>query len=197
MNTSSTSMRGSPIDSKAYFQLVEEGLLAPDDRVELLEGIIVSMAPQQPGHAATVWRVGGILDRLVGRRAMVRSQLPFLAGAKSVPEPDLAVVPWNEDEWSNEHPDHCLLAVEVSDSSLAQDRLTKSRIYAAAGAPDYWIVNLRNRTVEWFTAPDVAARVYTVSGVAAGIERLPPTRLGLEVAAEDLFPPRRQPLPAA
>lgn len=190
-------MGEAPLDSKAYFQLVEEGLIAPDDRVELLEGIIVSMAPQQPGHAATVWRVGGILDRLVGQRAMVRSQLPFLAGAKSVPEPDLAVVPWNEDEWSTEHPDRCLLAVEVSDSSLAQDRLTKSRIYAAAGVADYWIVNLRNRTVEWFSAPDAAARVYAASGVAAGPEHLTFTALGLQVSAEDLFPPQRQSPPAA
>lgn len=190
-------MGEAPLDSKAYFQLVEEGLLAPDDRVELLEGILVAMAPQQPAHAATVWWIGGVLDRLVTRRAIIRSQLPFLAGARSVPEPDLAVVPWNEDLWQMEHPDRCLLAVEVADSSLAQDRLTKARIYAAAAVADYWIVNLRNRTVEWFSAPDPAARIYTAGGVAAGSERLSLTALGLHVAAGDLFPPQRQSPPAA
>lgn len=195
--TTTTSMNEAPLDSKAYFQLVEEGLLAPDDRVELLEGIIVAMAPQQPAHAATVWWIGGFLDRLVARRAIVRSQLPFLAGVKSVPEPDLAVVPWNEDGWQFEHPDHCLLAVEVADSSLPQDRLTKSRIYAAASVTDYWIVNLRNRTVEWFSSPDPAARVYGARGVASGGEALSITDLGLSVAAGDLFPPQRQSPPDA
>lgn len=189
--TTMTSTNEAHLDSKAYFRLVEEGLLAPDDRVELLEGIIVAMGPQQPAHAATVWRVGGVLDRLVARRAMVRSQLPFLAGVKSVPEPDLAVVPWDDDEWQFQHPDRCLLAVEVADSSLPQDRLTKSRIYAAASVTDYWIVNLRNRTVEWFSSPDPAAQVYAKSGVASGSEALSVTALGLSVVADELFPPRR------
>jgi len=179
-----------PCTPQRYFRLVEEGLVAPDDRIELLEGLIVSMAPQQPAHAATVWRVNNRLAALIGERAMVRSQLPLLAGSLSVPEPDIAVVPYRSDEWANSHPDHCLLAVEVSDSSLAQDRLTKSRIYAAAGVEDYWIVNLQDRRVEWFSAPDTEPRVYLQCGIAAGEEALPATRLELAVCAADLFPPR-------
>lgn len=177
------------IDSKRYFQMVEEGLLCPDDRVELLDGIIVAMAPQQPMHAATVWRINGKLTRLVADRAMVRSQLPLLAGALSVPEPDIAVVPNRADEWQSSHPDLCILAVEVADSSLPQDRITKSRIYAAAGVRDYWVVNLRKRCVEWYSDPDRESRVYRASGIASGDEALPPTALDLQLNAEELFPP--------
>ncbi len=176
--------------AKEYFALVETGLLAPDDRVELLEGLVVSMSPQQPRHAATVWWISGRLNALIGDRGIVRSQLPFLATANSVPEPDIAVVPFRVDGYQSAHPDRCLLAVEVADTSVAQDRLTKSRIYAAADVTDYWLVNLREQRVEWFRTPDTTARVYRESGMASGDERLPPTSLNLELRVADLFPPR-------
>lgn len=176
--------------SDEYFALVDAGLLAPDEKVELLHGLIVSMSPQQPAHAATVWWISGRLGALVGDRAIVRSQLPLLAAVDSVPEPDVAVVALRSDGYQDAHPDHALLVVEVADSSVGQDRLTKSRIYAAADVPDYWLVNLRDRRVEWFSAPDPNASRYRQSGVAAGDEAIPPTPLDLRLCAADLFPPR-------
>ncbi|MBI5505415.1 MAG: Uma2 family endonuclease [Deltaproteobacteria bacterium] len=173
-----------------YFALVEAGALAPDERVELLDGLIVSMSPQQPLHAATVWWIRGRLAALVGDHAIVRSQLPLLAAAASVPEPDVAVVPFRSDGYQSGHPDRCLLVVEAADSSVGQDRLTKSRIYAAAEIPDYWLVNLRDQRVEWFRAPDARAYRYRESGIATADEGLPPTPLDLRLCAEDLFPPR-------
>lgn len=176
--------------SEEYFALVDAGLLAADEKVELLHGLIVSMSPQQPLHAATVWWISGKLAALVGDRAIIRSQLPLLAAADSVPEPDVAVVPMRSDGYQDAHPDRCLLVVEVADSSVGQDRLTKSRIYAAAQVPDYWLVNLRDRRVEWFRAPDAGASRYRESGVATGDEGLPPTLLDLGLRAADLFAPR-------
>ncbi len=176
--------------AQEYFALVEVGLLSPDDRVELLQGLIVSMSPQQPRHAATVWWISGRLASMVGNRGLVRSQLPLVAAANSVPEPDVAVVPFRPDSYQSSHPGEALLVVEVADSSIGQDRLTKSRIYAAAGIPDYWLVNLRDSRVEWFRAADVAKRSYRESGAAVGGDRLPPTVLDLDLRADDLFPPR-------
>jgi Uma2 family endonuclease len=172
-----------------YFSLVDEGLLTADDKVELLRGLIVSMSPQHPRHAATVWWIGGRLAAMVGDRGIVRSQLPFLAAADSVPEPDTAVVPFRFDGYQSAHPDRGLLVIEVADSSVGQDRLTKARIYAAAAVPDYWLVNLREMHVEWFCDPDTDGRIYRRSGVAADNEELPPTLLELKVRALDLFPP--------
>jgi Uma2 family endonuclease len=177
-------------DIDEYFALADTGSIAPDDRTELLQGLIVSMSPQHPRHAATVWWISGRLAALVGDRGIVRSQLPFLVGRDSVPEPDVAVVPFRFDGYQTSHPDRGLLIVEVADASLGQDRFTKSRIYALAGVPDYWLVNLRDRCVEWFRAPDPDGGVYGDCGIATADERLPPTVLELVLRASDLFPPR-------
>src|SRR5262245_66520301 len=76
-----------------YLGLVDEGVLGADDRVELLEGVIVAREPQNPPHASGVWRAHRVLERAVGDRAIVRGQLDYVAGPRSVPEPDVAGVP--------------------------------------------------------------------------------------------------------
>lgn len=146
--------------AERYFRLVDEGVLQPDDRVELLEGVVVAMAPQNTPHASGVSRVNHALMRAVGDRAVVRIQMPFIAGRYSVPEPDAAVVPGRLDDYDDAHPRSALLVVEVADSSLKQDRLTKAMIYAAAGVSDYWIVNVPGQQIEVHRDPDPAARRY-------------------------------------
>jgi Uma2 family endonuclease len=143
-----------------YLGLVARGQLRPTDRVELLEGVVVSMSPQNPPHAGTIGRVNRVLVTRLGDRATVRVQLSFLAGAHNVPEPDFAVVPGSPSEYDTRHPDTAHLIIEVADTSLPSDRLSKSRIYAAAGVPQYWIVNLPGDCVETFEQPDPARARY-------------------------------------
>jgi Uma2 family endonuclease len=143
-----------------YFDLVTQGILQPDDRVELLEGVIVAEPPTDPPHASGITRVDTALRRALGERAVIRVQQPFIVGGYSVPEPDVAVVPGTEADYDTQHPTQALLIVEVAASSLPQDRLTKSRIYAAAQVPEYWVINLRDRCVEVFRDPDAAKRLY-------------------------------------
>jgi Uma2 family endonuclease len=172
-----------------YFALAREGLIAPDDRTELLEGIIVSMPPQDPLHAAGVRQLHHVLQRILGLDVVLSSQLPFIASEWSVPEPDLAVLPGRLEDYHFSHPTHALLVVEVANTSLAQDRLTKSRIYAKARIPTYWIVNVRERSVEWFEEPDADARLYRSQGVARGSTRLPLRAFAEAVVlARDLLP---------
>src|SRR2546428_3897075 len=78
--------------AEEYLALVDDGVLGPDDRVELLEGVIVSMAPQNVPHAAGIFRAHQALQRALGERALVRVQLPLVLGKRSVPGPDTAVV---------------------------------------------------------------------------------------------------------
>ncbi len=137
-----------------YFALVDEGVLGPDDRVELLEGVIVAMSPHNPPHASAVRRVSKALDRAVGDRAVVSVQLPLVVSDESVPEPDVAVGAGRESDYDAVHPTTALLVVEVADSSLLGDRLTKGPIYAAAGIAEYWILNLRDDVIEVFRDPD-------------------------------------------
>lgn len=180
--------------AERYFALVEEGLIAPDDKVELLEGIIVAMSPQSPQHASAVWRTTHALEKTVGERALVRSQVSFLASGNSVPEPDVCVVEGSIADYDECHPSSALLMVEVAVSTLAPDRLTKSRIYAAAGVPEYWIVNLRDHVVEVYRDPDPASRVYSSTEVAVEGETIALEAIdGCEVAVADLMPARRNP----
>ncbi len=145
----------------AYFDLVRRGVLGEDDRVELLDGVVVAEPPSDPPHAAAVEHVASALRIATSGRAAVHTQAPFIASAWSAPEPEVAVVPGTHADYWNRHPIEAFLVVEVAGSSLPQDRLSKSRIYAGAGVPEYWIVNLRQGRVEIHRQPDVARRLFS------------------------------------
>ena len=140
-----------PLRRVEYDRLVEDGFFDEDEKIELLDGVIVQMTPQGIGHAAAIERLTQVLVLALVPRARVRVQLPYAASDVSEPEPDVAVVPPGDPERS--HPDRSLLLVEVAESSLAKDRRVKTRIYAAAGVPEYWIVDVAGRTIEVRTDP--------------------------------------------
>lgn len=122
-------------------------------RVELLEGEIVVLSPQNPLHFNTVERVRDLLTNRVGSGCHVRMQGPLDLGIHSEPEPDVAVVSGDNDDYLLEHPKTALLIVEVSDSTLTSDRVRKGSLYARAGIEDYWIVNLVDLQVEVYRDP--------------------------------------------
>lgn len=163
--------RPGPYTVEQYFRLAEEGVLGPDDRVELLEGVIVPMSPANPPHANEVAALTKLFVMALGDRALVRVQTTFVAGPMSAPEPDISVVPGTLGDYWKAHPRAALLVVEVADSSLATDRLTKAALYARAGIPEYWIVNLRHGRVEVYRQPD-ATGLYRDIRVAAEHETL-------------------------
>jgi Uma2 family endonuclease len=179
------------LDAEQYFALVARGDIRPDDRVELLEGVVVSMSPQGSPHANAIARITTLLVPLVGSRGVVRVQCSFRAGPYNVPEPDFAVVPGPLERWEDVHPDQALLIIEVADSSLPTDRLSKAAIYAAAGVPQYLVVNLRGDRVEAFAGPEPArARWERARSVERG-ERVPLVALpGLSLAVGALLPRR-------
>jgi Uma2 family endonuclease len=172
-----------------YFRLVTTGVLRPEDRVELLEGVVVAMAPQSPRHATAVRQISEALGKAVAGQAIVSTQLPLIAGKRSVPQPDVAVLPGSHADYLAEHPHEALLVVEVAESSLAQDRITKTAMYARAGVPEYWIVNLRDDCVEVRREPEPDARRYGSVRIARRGERIELVGLpGVSVAVDDLLP---------
>jgi Uma2 family endonuclease len=176
----------------AYFDLVRQGVLDEDDRVELLDGVIVAEPPMDPPHATGIAMVAEALRNAIGTRALLRVQSPFIAGLHSAPEPDVAIVSGGPADYLDHHPSSALLVVEVSQSSLKQDRLSKSRIYAGAQVPEYWIVNLRDDCVEVFRTPDAAQRVYGERAIAPRGDHLRLVALPeAGVAVDDLLPARR------
>jgi Uma2 family endonuclease len=169
--------------------LVTQGCLDARDRVELLEGVIVAEPPMDPPHASAITLVAKALQGVIRDRALVRVQAPFIAGPFSVPEPDVAVVPGAASDYYRAHPSTALLVVEASASSLPQDRLSKSRIYAGAAVPEYWIVNLRDQCVEIFRTPDHAKRGYAHRSTARCGERIVPVAFpDAGIAVRELLP---------
>ena len=172
-----------------YFALVDEGLLEPDDRVELLEGVVVAMSPRNPQHDTVVSLVLRALLEAIGGRAAVRCQCSIILGRYSAPEPDVAVVAGHERDYMTAHPRSAILVVEVADTSLAQDRLTKGALYAAAGIPEYWIVNLRTDCVEVLRDPEPEAGRFRERTLLGHGERLTLVALpDVQVAADDFLP---------
>ena len=132
------------------YKMTETGILPEDERIELIEGEIIVMGKQGPQHAASSSRIDDILRQLLGRRALVRFQLPLRLDDLSEPEPDIAIVLLDEDYYSDHHPtpSETLFVLEVSDSTLKLDRVRKSRVYAEAGIRQYCILNLKARELE-------------------------------------------------
>jgi len=174
-----------------YFGLVDDGLLGPDDRVELLEGVVVSMSPRSALHDATVTLVAQALSTIMPAQAHARVQCALRLGPRSVPEPDVAVVSGHARDYLLAHPTTALLVVEVADTSLAQDRVTKAAIYAAAGIREFWIVNLRDDLIEVYRTPDPVVPAYLSVTTARRGEKLGPIVFpGAAILVEDLLPPR-------
>lgn len=168
-----------------YYRMAEAGILTPRDRVELIEGEIVTLSPAGSPHAGTVKRLNRLLVRLVGDRATVSVQDPLRLGDESEPEPDVALLLPRADDYTAAHPiaADVLLVIEVADSSLLYDRRVKRPLYARHGIPEYWIVNLEAEVVEVHRQP-------TAGGYAAETSAGRNEVLGL-VALPDLAIPGR------
>jgi Uma2 family endonuclease len=136
--------RPRPLRRTEYERLVEAGSFV-DERIELLEGVLVSMSPQGTEHADLVSRLAMIFMRLMGDRVVIRSHSPFAASDDSEPEPDLALVP--PGDYRRTHPTQAFLIVEVAESSLRKDSGIKAGLYARSHVAEYWIVDLNARSV--------------------------------------------------
>jgi Uma2 family endonuclease len=136
-----------------YYKMAESNILAPDERVELIEGEILQMPPQGPSHSTGIRTVQETLRTVFGHGFDVRPQLPLSLGLASDPEPDIAVVSGSYRDYRSAHPNTALLVVEVSDTTLDFDRHEKASLYARAGVQEYWLINLPKKQVEVHRAP--------------------------------------------
>lgn len=134
-----------------YYRMAETGILGPQDRVELIEGQIVDMAPIGSAHAGTVNRLVRLAAKAMAEGSvLVGIQNPLRLDAHNEPQPDLMLLRPRADDYRDSHPTPAdvLLLVEVADSTLAYDRGPKLALYARHGVPEVWIVDLGGRAVE-------------------------------------------------
>ncbi|MCS6831334.1 MAG: Uma2 family endonuclease [bacterium] len=134
-----------------YHRLGELGFFR-GERVELIEGDIVRMSPVSPLHGEVVTLIAETLWNLFGKGYRVRVQQPLAIG-DSEPEPDIAVVAGKPGDYREAHPTTALLVVEVAQTSVEYDREVKAPLYARAGVPEYWIVNLDEGCIEVYRDP--------------------------------------------
>ncbi len=143
-----------------YHRMIAAGVFDEDERLELLEGVIVEMSPQSPRHAEVISRLCDPGFVSAGPDCLVRSQLPLTLPGDSEPEPDVAIVPRTARGYGEGHPTTALVVFEVAGDSLRKDRLAKAQVYARAGIPEYVIVNLVQGSLEVHRDPDPAAQRY-------------------------------------
>ncbi len=144
-----------------YYRMWEAGLFS-DKRVELLDGEIITMAPQNPPHAGTTSHLAAVVIRSLGANFTVRIQAPIVLNDWSEPEPDVAICRFDPDNYRHEHPkaSDILLLIEVADTSLAYDRGRKVAAYAGSDIPEYWLVNLSDQRIEVRSDPEPIAQRY-------------------------------------
>lgn len=173
-----------PISVEVYHQMIDNGVLKEDDRVELIEGVIVAVSPQSPEHMYAISTLMRLLIRALGDDWVVRPQGP-LTLARSEPEPDIVVVRKDIEEAAARHPSTASLVVEVAKTSLSLDRALAA-IYGEAAVEEYWIIDVERQRVEVFRSPQPGG--YASHTIANLGDMLEPVAIGgLSIRVADLF----------
>ena len=183
-----------------YHQLIEIGFFDEDERVELLEGVLVYMSPLNPLHVRALVRLRRVIASFFARNDIeVRIQEPVsIPELMTEPEPDLVISRESGAVLDERHPypEDILLLIEVSDSSLTCDRTRKGAIYAQAGIPEYWIWNLVDSSLEVYRQPLASsagdAQYQTKSTFRRGESVAPLAFPDFDVAVDDVLPPPRK-----
>ena len=171
-----------------YQRMGQVGILREDDRLELLEGEIVEMAPIGSRHQGTVDRLTRLFSNRAADSAMVRVQGPVRLGEHSEPQPDLILLRRRADFYTSAHPgpDDVLLLVEVSDTSLEYDREVKVPLYARHGIVEVWLVGLEAGVVEVYRGP-TAQGYQEVSQLQRGQSLSSVALPGMELAVDEIL----------
>jgi hypothetical protein len=139
-----------------YHRMGEAGIFSEDDRVELLAGEIVEMSPIGPLHAGTVDRLNALFSSRLGGEVIVRVQNPLLLRTEdSEPQPDVVLLRPRPDFYARSHPEtqDVYLVIEVADTSVVADREVKLPIYARAGVPEVWLLDVATQRLEVYRHP--------------------------------------------
>lgn len=189
MNHLTTSFAQRLLTVAEYHRMAEAGIIKADEQVELLAGTILPMGPIGSRHTTCVKRVNRLLSTLVGETAIVSIQDPISLSDLSEPEPDVALLAPPLEQYAHRHPgpEDVFLVVEVADSSLQKDRELKLPLYAEAGIPEVWLVDLEADQIEVYTEPQ--GQQYRLRRLAHRGESLPLRALGTTVAVAAVLGP--------
>jgi len=156
-----------------YYKMGEAGIFGDDKRVELIDGVIIKLAPIGPPHGFSGNSLTELLRAALGREFYVAHETSITVANGTEPQPDLYVARGPRETYRTRHPlpEDLVLVVEVSDSSLASDRKRKLGLYASSGIPEFWIVNLVDKQVEVYSKP--SGREYAETTIFKAGDELP------------------------
>jgi len=139
-----------------FVRMGEAGILRREDRVELIDGEIVTKMTIGPRHAACVDRATRLLVTRAGESAIIRVQGAVRVNLFSQPEPDLMLLRPRSDFYAPGHPGPAdiLLIIEVAESSLDYDRKVKAPLYARSSVHEYWLIDLNKNVVTCYSSPE-------------------------------------------
>ncbi len=142
-----------------YYRMAEVGILSPDERIELLDGEIVIMAAMGSRHIWCLIDLEEEIQEKIGRRASKAPQIPVRLATRYAPEPDIMLLRRNDGCRERPGPTGAdvLLAIEISDTTIGNDRRVKLPAYARAGIPETWLVDVNAQVVEMYTDPQDGA----------------------------------------
>ena len=177
MNTAADRVVKHRLSVADYHRMGEAGLFAPGARVELIDGEIYGTPPIGSPHASIVDRLTETLVAAAIGRAIVRVQNPITLGERSEPEPDLSLLRRRDDFYADSHPraEDVLLVIEVAESSLRHDRGVKLALYARHAIPEFWLIDVANRTVTTFGDP--SGESYRNVSTPSALDELRPTAI--------------------
>ena len=138
-----------------YHRMGKAGIFGPDERVELIDGEIIQMAPIGTRHLGCVINANRLFLTRLGDRAVVSPQNPVEILPRSEPQPDMVLLRAGPVSYSRKRPasEDVLLAVEVSDTTARYDRVVKGRLYARAGIAEFWICLVADGVIEMYRRP--------------------------------------------
>jgi Uma2 family endonuclease len=171
-----------------YHRMAEAGVFAPDERIELIRGVIREMSPKGRKHRVAVALANHLFVRRLAGRAVVQVQDPLsLPGTRSEPEPDVVVTSSPDPRDVGTERSRPLLVIEVADTSLGFDREVKGRLYAEAGISEYWLVNLVDDVLEVYRDPEKGS--YSTRRILSPSDKVAPLSFpDLEIEVRDLIP---------
>ena len=164
--------------------MAEAGILAPDARVELIDGEVIDTAPIGSQHAGLVDQLTELLRQAIQGDAWVRTQNPLHLDEASEPQPDIAVVKWRPDYYKSAHPtaEDVLLLIEVGGSSIDYDRRIKLPLYSRHKIPKVWLVDLNVKSIFEFREPGTTGYAESNSITGRGT-----VTTGVEIDLSNLF----------
>lgn len=140
---------------REYNLMAEVGILTDDEKVELINGQIITMSPQGSFHAAAIRRTDRLFGKLFKENVIIQKQLPIIVNDFSQPEPDIAIVKYDPLDYDDRHPNatEVYLIIEIADTTLKTDLEIKRQLYAFGNIPEYWVLDIKQRQLHVYRQP--------------------------------------------